>query len=213
MSKELKEKKELTPREVNMKVGLVMFAKLMLDKLLSKEGKKEDVLKHEPEAVMEMLNDIEEKKTAKILADYVSQYLIGPVKEKVLSKRRGDKIISMIEGLKNGLKGVIPEEPKVASEFGKIDYYLSELQGASLNIKLITEVSDSLQSDKSLKDLSEDDKKDLVRKLKEMKIYARILQSLFKENLPNVKTIEAEIKSLIEKIEPPKEKAEVKDKK
>ena len=119
----------------------------------------------------------------------------------------------MIEGLKNGLKGVIPEEPKVASEFGKIDYYLSELQGASLNIKLITEVSDSLQSDKSLKDLSEDDKKDLVRKLKEMKIYARILQSLFKENLPNVKTIEAEIKSLIEKIEPPKEKTETKDKK
>ena len=213
MSKELKEKKELTPREVNMKVGLVMFAKLMLDKLLSKEGKKEDVLKYEPEAVMEMLNDIEEKKTAKILADYVSQYLIGPVKEKVSSKRRGDKIISMIEGLKDGLKGVIPEEPKVASEFGKIDYYLSELQGASLNIKLITEVSDSLQSDKSLKDLSEDDKKDLVRKLKEMKIYARILQSLFKENLPNVKTIEAEIKSLIEKIEPPKEKAETKDKK
>ena len=77
--------KELSAREVNAKVGLAMFTKIALDKILSKGDKKEDVLKYEPQAVMNMLNDIHEKPLVFTMVDFVSDTLVGKVRDKVLS--------------------------------------------------------------------------------------------------------------------------------
>ena len=82
--KEVKvEVKELSGREVNSKVGLTMFVKAALDKIISKGDKKEDVLKYEPQAVMDMLNDIHEKPLVYTMVEFVSSVLKDKVKEKL----------------------------------------------------------------------------------------------------------------------------------
>lgn len=206
--KEVKvEVKELSGREVNSKVGLTMFVKAALDKIISKGDKKEDVLKYEPEAVMSMLNDIHEKPLVYTMVDFISGVLEGKVKEKVLSKRRGDKLVDLIEKLKAGLKGYEVKEPKVASHFGKINYYLNQLEGMGTVIKLMSESAKDLQSDVDIKKLDDKEKDELKKKLKDMISYARIIASLFKENKDIVKSYEADAKELLTILDP-KEKEE-----
>ena len=203
--KEVKvEVKELSGREVNSKVGLTMFVKAALDKIISKGDKKEDVLKYEPQAVMDMLNDIHEKPLVYTMVEFVSSVLKDKVKEKVLSKRRGDKLVDMIEKLKAGLQGYEVKEPRVATHFGKIDYYLNQLEGMGTIVKLMSEAAKDLLDDK--------EKEELKKKLKDMISYARIIASLFKENKEIVKSYEADAKELLTIIDPKSKEEDKEDK-
>lgn len=199
---EVKEEKGLTPREVNSKVGLTMFVKAALDKIISKGEKKEDVLKYEPQAVMDMLNDVHEKSLVYTMVDFVSNALLAPVKEKVLSKRRGDKLIDMIEKLRVGLKSYEVKEPKVATHFGKIDYYLNQLEGMGTMVKLMSEAAKDLQGGVDIEKMSDAEKAELKKKLKDMVSYARIITSLFKENKDTIKAYETDAKELLKALDP-----------
>ena len=206
------EVKELSGREVNSKVGLTMFVKAALDKIISKGDKKEDVLKYEPQAVMDMLNDIHEKPLVYTMVEFVSSVLKDKVKEKVLSKRRGDKLVDMIEKLKAGLKGYEVKEPRVATHFGKIDYYLNQLEGMGTIVKLMSEAAKDLQSAEDITKLDDKEKEELKKKLKDMISYARIIASLFKENKEIVKSYEADAKELLTIIDPKSKEEEKEDK-
>ena len=199
---EVKEEKGLTPREVNSKVGLTMFVKAALDKIISKGEKKEDVLKYEPQAVMDMLNDVHEKSLVYTMVDFVSNALLAPVKEKVLSKRRGDKLIDMIEKLRVGLKLYEVKEPKVATHFGKIDYYLNQLEGMGTMVKLMSEAAKDLQGGVDIEKMSDAEKAELKKKLKDMVSYARIITSLFKENKDTIKAYETNARELLKALDP-----------
>lgn len=199
---EVKEEKGLTPREVNSKVGLTMFVKAALDRIISKGEKKEDVLKYEPQAVMDMLNDIHEKPLVYTMVDFVSKTLLDPVKEKVLSKRRGDKLIDMIEKLRVGLKSYEVKEPKVATHFGKIDYYLNQLEGMGTMVKLMSEAAKDLQGGVDIEKMSDAEKAELKKKLKDMISYARIITSLFKENKDTIKAYETNARELLKALDP-----------
>lgn len=196
------EVKELSAREVNAKVGLAMFTKIALDKILSKGDKKEDVLKYEPQAVMDMLNDIHEKPLVFTMVDFVSDTLVGKVRDKVLSKRRGDKLVDMIQKLRDGLKPFEVKEPKVGTHFGKIDYYLSQLEGMGTMIKLMSESAKELEGKTDIKKMDDKEKDELKKKLKDMISYARIISSLFKENKDVVKAYETDAKELLEILDP-----------
>ena len=211
--KEVKvEVKELSGREVNSKVGLTMFVKAALDKIISKGDKKEDVLKYEPQAVMDMLNDIHEKPLVYTKVEFVSSVLKDKVKEKVLSKRRGDKLVDMIEKLKAGLQGYEVKEPRVATHFGKIDYYLNQLEGMGTIVKLMSEAAKDLQSAEDITKLDDKEKEELKKKLKDMISYARIIASLFKENKEIVKSYEADTKELLTIIDPKSKEEDKEDK-
>ena len=211
--KEVKvEVKELSGREVNSKVGLTMFVKAALDKIISKGDKKEDVLKYEPQAVMDMLNDIHEKPLVYTMVEFVSSVLKDKVKEKVLSKRRGDKLVDMIEKLKAGLQGYEVKEPRVATHFGKIDYYLNQLEGMGTIVKLMSEAAKDLQSAEDITKLDDKEKEELKKKLKDMISYARIIASLFKENKEIVKSYEADTKELLTIIDPKSKEEDKEDK-
>ena len=199
---EVKEEKGLTPREVNSKVGLTMFVKAALDRIISKGEKKEDVLKYEPQAVMDMLNDVHEKSLVYTMVDFVSNALLAPVKEKVLSKRRGDKLIDMIEKLRDGLKSYEVKEPKVATHFGKIDYYLNQLEGMGTMVKLMSEAAKDLQGGVDIEKMSDAEKAELKKKLKDMVSYARIITSLFKENKDTIKAYETDARELLKALDP-----------
>ena len=194
--------KELSAREVNAKVGLAMFTKIALDKILSKGEKKEDVLKYEPQAVMDMLNDIHEKPLVYTMVNFVSDTLVDKVRDKVLSKRRGDKLVDMIQKLRDGLKPYEVKEPKVGTHFGKIDYYLNQLEGMGTMIKLMSESAKELEGKTDIKKMDEKEKDELKKKLKDMISYARIISSLFKENKDVVKAYEADAKELLEVLDP-----------
>lgn len=196
------EERVLSAREVNAKVGLAMFTKIALDKIISKGEKKEDVLKYEPQAVMDMLNDIHEKPLVYTMVDFVCDTLVGKVKDKVLSKRRGDKLVDMIEKLRDGLKPYEVKEPKVATHFGKIDYYLNQLEGMGTMIKLMSESAKELQGGVDIKKMDDKEKDELKKKLKDMISYARIISSLFKENKDIVKSYELDAKELLAVLDP-----------
>lgn len=196
------EERVLSAREVNAKVGLAMFTKIALDKILSKGEKKEDVLKYEPQAVMDMLNDIHEKPLVFTMVDFVSDTLVGKVRDKVLSKRRGDKLVDMIQKLRDGLKPYEVKEHKVGTHFGKIDYYLNQLEGMGTMIKLMSESAKELEGKTDIKKMDEKEKDELKKKLKDMISYARIISSLFKENKDVVKAYETDAKELLEVLDP-----------